>query len=1032
MRLTGFYLAVLAVSAFGQSNTYPYYLKTFAGAFPLGDGGPATSALLYFPNAAVADAAGNLYILDTDNLRIRKVTAAGTIGTLAQIDMFGYDMKLAADGSLYVAGDSEVIKVGPSGTVSVVAGTGTYGHTGDNGPATAAQIGEVSGIALDGAGNIYLTEAYSTTTYDAYWVRMVTADGKIHTIAGAATGYGHSSDGTLATSAYLNNPTGIAIDSSGGIYIADTDNHQIRKFTVGGMLSTVAGTGVFGQPANGPAISTSLGYPMGLWMDSSNNLYAVDNGYGLVLKIAPGGGMTRIAGNFSLFGSPGDGTATNVSLEFPVNVSADSAGNLYIVDDSHLVRKLTLDGKLTTVAGRVHFGGDNGPAVSALLNEPTDVALAGQAGQANVFIADASNYRIRKVAADGTITSYSGNGTPGIPSSGTTAANAQLPYINSMTTDAKGAMYLAGNYQVWKIASDGTVSLVAGTGAYGSAGDGGQATAATFEQISGIALDASGDVYIADYGTNRVRAIAAATGIITPFAGSGTRGSAGNGALATSAQLNLDYSATPLAVDTAGNVYIADTGNYTVRMVSATGIITTAVGNGTFGRPDGVPANATGFSEAGSMAFDSAGNLYIASQNYGDIYRYQPSSKIIRRISGTGNSALTDGTPAISVNFFSDGIKVDQNGDIYAADSGNNAIRKLQVNTPTGFTITDGNYQTGQAGQSLSKVLKVQLGGRLGFGVSGVTVTYAVTSGSATLSAGSTVTDSAGMAGIGVTLGAGTGTVTIAATAAGTGLAPLQFTETAIPACTVPQPAIASVNTATDFGGSATFAPGSWLEIKGTNLSQTTRQWAGSDFNGASAPTSLDSVSVTIDGKSAYLAYISPGQINVQAPADTATGNVQVAVTTSSCSSTAFTVPEAAIAPGLLAPASFKVNGTQYLVAQFPDFATYVGNANLIPGVPFRPAAPGDTIIAYGIGFGAVAPAIAPGQVASGSTSLANLSIAFGSTPATVTYDGLVSGAVGLYQFQFMVPNVADGDYPIVFQVGSTPVAQTVYLTVHK
>lgn len=315
--------------------------------------------------------------------------------------------------------------------------------------------------------------------------------------------------------------------------------------------------------------------------------------------------------------------------------------------------------------------------------------------------------------------------------------------------------------------------------------------------------------------------------------------------------------------------------------------------------------------------------------------------------------------------------------------------------------------------------------------MAGITVTFAVTSGSGTLSAATTQTDSKGSAGVSLRLGAVTGSVVVTATVAGSTLPPVQFTETAV-ACAVPQPVIASVNSAGDFGGSITFAPGSWLEIKGRNLAPNTRQWAGGDFNGSNAPTSLDGVAVSVGGNGAFVAYISPTQINVQAPAGTATSNVPIMVTTGACSSAGFTGTEAATAPGLLAPSSFSVGGKQYLVALFQDGFTFVGNANLIPSVPFRPAAPGDIITAYGIGFGSVTPSISPGVVAGAANALPNLSISFGSTPATILYGGLAPGTVGEYQFTFTVPSVPNGDYPVAFQLGSTKVSQTVYLTVQQ
>jgi uncharacterized protein (TIGR03437 family) len=280
------------------------------------------------------------------------------------------------------------------------------------------------------------------------------------------------------------------------------------------------------------------------------------------------------------------------------------------------------------------------------------------------------------------------------------------------------------------------------------------------------------------------------------------------------------------------------------------------------------------------------------------------------------------------------------------------------------------------------------------------------------------------------------------------GLAPMQFNATTIAApagggvtCTISAPPlIASVRSLTDFGGLSNFAPGSWLEVKGSNLAVDTRLWGGSDFLGSNAPTSLDGSSVSIDGNAAFVEYISGGQINVQAPADSATGPVKIAVTTCAGASAPIIVQEAPLAPGMLAPASFFVTGNppelvankQYMVALFQDGVTYVGNSGLIPGVPFQPAKPGDSITAYGIGFGGVTPAIAPGVVAGQQNSIPNLTISFGSTPATLTYAGLAPGNIGLYQFDITVPEVADGDSQINISVGGVQVQQKLYVTVEQ
>jgi uncharacterized protein (TIGR03437 family) len=509
-----------------------------------------------------------------------------------------------------------------------------------------------------------------------------------------------------------------------------------------------------------------------------------------------------------------------------------------------------------------------------------------------------------------------------------------------------------------------------------------------------------------------------------------TPGYAGDGGLATSARLR---GSGPLAVDGAGNVYIGDTGNNVVRMVTPGGIISTVVGNGTTGSPaDGEPAKSPLFPAAGLTA-NAAGNLYVMSAD-SKIYRVDVAG-VIHVISGSGTDPVTDGVLANTTSGFNGkGIKVDSNGDLLVADPSGNVVRKLIFDSPSGVAIADGNNQIGPVGTTLPKLLKVTVSGRGGVAVPGATVIFAVTSGDATLSSHSSLTDSTGTAGIGVTFGSTPGSVQIAVAVVGTGFG-TQFTLTSTtlnPNCPIGPPSITSEKSAGDFGGFPTFAPGSWLEVKGVNLALDTRQWAGADFQGANAPTGLDGSQVSINGHLGFVAYISNGQINVQAPADSSTGPVQLTVANCAGTSAPFTLQEARISPGLLAPSAFNIGGKQYLAATYRDGVTFVGNTGLIAGVPFRPAKAGDTIIAYGIGFGGVLPAIAPGIVVGQGNSVPGLKIAFGTTPASTMYAGLIGGFVGLYEFYITVPSLSDGDYQINFSVGGTPVQQTLYLTVHK
>lgn len=265
--------------------------------------------------------------------------------------------------------------------------------------------------------------------------------------------------------------------------------------------------------------------------------------------------------------------------------------------------------------------------------------------------------------------------------------------------------------------------------------------------------------------------------------------------------------------------------------------------------------------------------------------------------------------------------------------------------------------------------------------------------------------------------------------------------------CTNTAPvAITFIDSASAYGGYSYFASGSWLEILGTNLadpndprlanSSHSGQWASADFNGPNAPTDLDGISVSINGKPAYVWYLSPTQLNVQAPEDPATGNVSLTVTNCHATSSPVMFARQALAPGLLAPPNYTVNGTPYLIATFATDGAYVlsTSAGASFGLNSRPAKPGDVILAYGIGFGDVTPSILPGVVVGQANALVNpVTFSFGSTPAMLTYAGLAGSFVGLYEFYITVPpRLADGDYQINVTQNGTTLPQTMYLTVHN
>jgi uncharacterized protein (TIGR03437 family) len=237
------------------------------------------------------------------------------------------------------------------------------------------------------------------------------------------------------------------------------------------------------------------------------------------------------------------------------------------------------------------------------------------------------------------------------------------------------------------------------------------------------------------------------------------------------------------------------------------------------------------------------------------------------------------------------------------------------------------------------------------------------------------------------------------------------------------------------FSGRQGLSSGTYIEIYGSNFTRNTRTWAGSDFtnNGTQAPTELDGVKVSVNGKPAFVYFISPGQINVQTPDDDALGNVNLEVETASGKSNAAVVNKTRVSPALLAPAVFNVGGRQYVVAQFQDFQTYVGRPGLISGVNFRPARPGEVITIFAVGCGPTNPASPAGQVVSGLRTISSpLQVTFGSTVAQAQ-GFMAPGAVGLCQLNITVPNVtgdSSGDIRIDATVDNVPTGQTLFTTV--
>ena len=591
-----------------------------------GDNGPATLAQLDYPYGVAVDSAGNLYIADFLNNRIRKVT---------------------------------------NGVITTFAGSGMIGFGGDNGPATSARIWHPEAVAVDAAGNLYITNVLNER------IRKV-SNGVITTLAGNGTA-GYGGDNGPATSAQLNQPIGITVDSAGNVYFAERGNEVVRK-VANGVITTVAGNGTAGYSGDGgPATSAQLNYPYGVTVDSAGNLYVAEVSNRRIRRVS-GGTISTVAGTGTAGFSGDGGPATSAQLGQPYDVAMDSAGNLYIADAGNdRIRKVSA-GTITTVAGNgmPGFSGDGGPPTSAQLNSPYGVAID-SAG--SVYAVELYSYRVSKVSG-GAISTVAGNGTPGSGGDNGPATSAQLYLADGAAADSGGNLYIAdtGNNRIRKVAN-GVITTVAGNGTAGYGGDNGSATSAQLNEPNSIAVDPAGNLYIADANNSRIRKVA--NGVITTVAGNGTAGFSGDNGPATSAQLNAPLG---VALDSSGNLYIADERNYRIRKVSG-GVISTVAGSGTAGfSGDNGPATSAQLTAPGAIALDSAGALYIAD----NLRLRKVSGGVISTVAGNGTTGFSgDNGPATSAQFSEiPGVAVDSAGNVYIADASNNRIRILTPGTP--------------------------------------------------------------------------------------------------------------------------------------------------------------------------------------------------------------------------------------------------------------------------------------------------------------------------------------------------------------
>ncbi|MBI3684540.1 MAG: hypothetical protein HY235_29560 [Acidobacteria bacterium] len=636
------FLLSLGVLALAAQNAVYYTIDTIAGADPAIGAGLATTILLQDVRGVASDLAGNVYFSDTPRNR--------------------------------------VYRIGPFGSLTPIAGTGTAGFSGDGGLAEQAMLDQPYGVAVDNAGNVYIADLGNAR------VRRVTSDGRIATIAGGG--------------AELKGPRNLALDPAGNLYISDFEGHRIFRLSADGRVAAVAGTGSPGPARdNSPALTSPLAYPAGLFADASSGaIYVADSANHAIRRIAggviatprilnaeayinlPTGVCLDASGNLIIASSGFDQAvrvspagAAQVLARGARDVAIDGAGNLYLAAGA-FVRKLPPGGLLTTLAGASgQFRGEGTRADQALLYAPSDVAMDSD----GLLIADSGNHRLRRITPAGLIVTLAGDGESGSRGDGGPAQRSRLSSPRGVTADRSGNIYIADtdNHAVRKITSDGQIQTVAGAGTAGFNGEIVPAQQAQLSSPTGVAVDPGGSLYIADTGNHRVRRIIPG-GYLLTMMGTGRKGFSGDGGVGLNAQLDR-----PLGIcfDRAGNLYIADSGNHRIRKVSKEGYVSTVAGKGTAGfSGDGGAAVEARLNQPVAVSADSTGALFISDAGNACVRRVTPDG-LIATIAGSGAPGFSgDGGPALSAKFEEPaGIAADAAGNVYVADRLNHRIRKL-------------------------------------------------------------------------------------------------------------------------------------------------------------------------------------------------------------------------------------------------------------------------------------------------------------------------------------------------------------------